>query len=159
MRDGGGLWSGWSYRRRGNGLQQVRPVLEDNIGVIVRNCSKKRYAGRRAITAARQSRSRRGMDREGQRLRVTGTLASVLLPCPKLCPRLYPLIFSTLMVSFSIFSGRDRRVISNQLARRGAVQILLDQRMRGRLADEDEMTAGVAHRLAERLAGEQISPR
>jgi hypothetical protein len=38
---------------------------------------------------------------------VTRTLARVFLPCPKLCSRLYPLVFSTLKVSFSIpaFAG------------------------------------------------------
>src|ERR1700722_5172479 len=30
-RDEGCLWSRWPYRRRGDGLQQMRPVLEDNI--------------------------------------------------------------------------------------------------------------------------------
>jgi hypothetical protein len=38
---------------------------------------------------------------------VTRTLARVFLPCPKLCSRLYPLVFRTLKVSFSIpaFAG------------------------------------------------------
>src|SRR4051812_27316603 len=38
----------------------------------------------------------------------------------------------------------------------GTGQVFLDQRMRRRLADEDEVPAGVQHRLAERLAREQI---
>jgi len=40
---------------------------------------------------------------KASRLRLTRTLASVSLPCPKLCSRLYPLLLSTLNVSFSIF--------------------------------------------------------
>ena len=43
-----------------------------------------------------------------------------------------------------------------ELRQFGAGQVFLDQRMRRRLADEDEVAAGVQHRLAERLAGEQI---
>lgn len=35
-------------------------------------------------------------------------------------------------------------------------EILLDQRMRRRLADEEKVPAHVQHRLAERLAGEQV---
>src|SRR3954452_23188023 len=35
-------------------------------------------------------------------------------------------------------------------------EVFLDQRMRGRLADEEEVPAGIQHRLAERLAGEQV---
>ena len=40
---------------------------------------------------------------KASKLRPTRTLASVSLPCPKLCSRLYPLVLSTLNVSFSIF--------------------------------------------------------
>jgi hypothetical protein len=32
VRDGGGLSSRWPYRRRGDGLEQMRPVPEDDIG-------------------------------------------------------------------------------------------------------------------------------
>jgi len=32
VRDGGSLWSRWPYGRRGDGLEQMRPVAEDNIG-------------------------------------------------------------------------------------------------------------------------------
>jgi hypothetical protein len=32
MRDGGGAWSGWPHRRRGDGLEQVGPVAEDDVG-------------------------------------------------------------------------------------------------------------------------------
>src|SRR5690349_9750493 len=35
-------------------------------------------------------------------------------------------------------------------------EILLDQRMRRRLADEEKVPADIEHRLAERLAGEQV---
>ena len=40
---------------------------------------------------------------KASRLSVTRTEARVSLPCPKLCSRLYPLVLSTLKVSFSIF--------------------------------------------------------
>jgi len=32
VQDGGDLWSRWPYRRRGDGLKQVRPIPEDDIG-------------------------------------------------------------------------------------------------------------------------------
>src|ERR1035437_3864122 len=72
---------------------------------MVRRCSKKRYVGPRATTAARQARTARKAavwKAKASRLRVTKTLARVSLPCPKLCSRLYPQVLSTLKVSFSI---------------------------------------------------------
>jgi hypothetical protein len=70
MRDNGGLWSRWPYRRRGDRLQQVRPVLEDNIGgdspqmLEEAVCGAAREdGGSPAMTPVSG-----GMDREGQQI-------------------------------------------------------------------------------------------
>src|SRR3954447_21326570 len=60
---------------------------------------------------------RGGMECEASILSVIRTLARVSLPCPKLCSRLYPLFFSTLKVSFSIFHlARPQAAMSATLA-------------------------------------------
>ena len=63
--------SRWPYRGRGDGLEQMGPVLEHDIAVTVRRCSKKRYVAPRAMMAARQARTAEtsgGVEREGEQI-------------------------------------------------------------------------------------------
>ena len=48
----GCLWSRWPYRGRGDGLEQVGPVLEDNIGGDSPQMLEEAIVGPRAMTAA-----------------------------------------------------------------------------------------------------------
>ena len=91
MRDNEGLWSRWPYRRRGDRLQQVRPVLEDNIGgdspqmLEEAVCGAAREDGGSPSDDAEVS---GGMDREGQQIEGKQNAGEAFLAVSKLCSRL-----------------------------------------------------------------------
>jgi hypothetical protein len=82
------------------------PVLEYDLGGDRTQVLEEPVVAPRTMTAWRQARTASMAavwNPKAGKLRTTRTLASVSLPCPKLCSRLDPLVLSTLNVSFPIF--------------------------------------------------------
>ena len=95
------------------------PVLEYDVGG---NCSQMLEepvcgaTGDDSLAPCQDRERGGGMERKGEYIAHDEDAGQCLLPCPKLCSRLYPLVLSTLKVSFSIFQrARPHAAISATL--------------------------------------------